>query len=378
MLLPAVSFLPVDVRKRCKHAQGLSGLRKLRAWRACGCVWGTDVYLDGVRKWHNLGHDETEARVRAHRLRADVMEGRRTLSTGTRFRDVAEAWLAEKRADPEARPSSLKNWDIRKRYAVDFLGDIQLVNLTQDHLLRLRDRIGEERTPGVAANVVSFIQGVVTWHGMRGGKVPPLVFRGLASAPRRVKPQLTIPELAQVVAAMKEPLRGAAEVALLTGLRRGEVLALHVEDVTPLGLRVHRNLDIEGRVGPPKTRSSVRIVSLSPRGRVIVDGRVRDVGDGRLWPFSLQSADRAVRRAMRDVGVHQPRLGWHCFRHGHTALLNESGVSIRDAAARLGHGANYAQSLAYGWAAEQIDAGAVDEAVTRHVTPRPGGEVGQP
>lgn len=368
----------MDVRKRCKHAQGLSGLRKLRAWRECGCVWGTDVYLDGVRKWHNLGHDETDARVRAHRLRADVMEGRRTPNTGTRFRDVAEAWLAEKRADPAARPSSLKNWDIRKRYAVDFLGDVQLVNLTQDHLLRLRDRIGEERTPGVAANVVSFIQGVVTWHGQRGGKIPALVFRGLASAPRRPKPQLTIGQLAQVVAAMNGPLQGATEVALLTGLRRGEILALHVEDVTPQGLRVHRNLDIEGRVGPAKTRSSVRMVSLSPRAREIIDARVREVGEGRLWPFKLSYADRAVRVAMQKVGVHQPRLGWHCFRHGHTALLNESGVSIRDAAARLGHGANYAQSLAYGWAREQIDAGVVDVAVERHVTPRPAGGVVQP
>ena len=53
-------------------------------------------------------------------------------------------------------------------------------------------------------------------------------------------------------------------------------------------------------------------------------------------------------------------------------------MSIRDAAARLGHGANYAQSLAYGWAREQIDAGVVDVAVERHVTPRPAGGVVQP
>ena len=82
--------------------------------------------------------------------------------------------------------------------------------------------------------------------------------------------------------------------------------------------------------------------------------------------MTLHAAGDALRDAMRAAGVYKKGKGWHQFRHAHMALLNESNIGIRDAAARVGHGANYAQSLAYGWASEQVDATAVDAAIERH------------
>lgn len=65
-------------------------------------------------------------------------------------------------------------------------------------------------------------------------------------------------------------------------------------------------------------------------------------------------------------GIHRPGRGWHSLRHAHAALLNELGGSLRDAAARLGHGANTAQTMAYGWAAEHAGVDGLDDLVTRH------------
>ena len=45
-------------------------------------------------------------------------------------------------------------------------------------------------------------------------------------------------------------------------------------------------------------------------------------------------------------------MGWHTIRNAHASLLDQAGVSLRDAAARMGHGHNFAQTLAYRLSAE--------------------------
>jgi hypothetical protein len=57
-------------------------------------------------------------------------------------------------------------------------------------------------------------------------------------------------------------------------------------------------------------------------------------------------------------------MGWHTLRNAHASLLDRAGVSLRDAAARMGHGPNFAMTLAYGVAVEAGDATALD--VVRH------------
>lgn len=355
------------IRKRCKHAAGLSGNRKVKAWRECGCVWGCDLYIDGVRKWHNLGVDEKQAQARAYRLRADLVAGNTVRKTpGFGFTELSETWYQEKKNAPDARPGSLYAWGTRKKYAEEFLGDVDVRRLRQEHLNDLVAQITRERSAKVAANVVGYVSGIISWairNGVEG--VPPLVFSGLVKPQPRKKKTHTLEDLYRVIGVM-EDMADAAEFVLLTGLRRGEMLALDVGDVLPTGIVVDGNMDMSRRIGPTKTGNSNRLVRLSPRAREIVDARVLLVGSGRLWPVSTDHAGRVMRDAMRAAGVYVRGGGWHAFRDGHTALLNEAGVSIRDAAARLGHGENFAMTMGYGWASEQVDGDAVEEAAGRY------------
>lgn len=369
------------IRKRCKHAAGLSGAAKRKAWRACGCAWGVDLYVGGVRRWHNLGTDEHAARVQELRLRIALAEGKPTRgANGSGVRDQAEDWLAAREAEG-AREQSLSTWRSRVKHLAAFFGDTPVESL---NLSLVRRMVGGLRQLGMAPATVNGILaalGSVLQHARahNGLDAPRLDMRGVRLRTHARTDHLTIEECQRVIAEAPEPWASVLEVALLTGLRKGELLALTVGDVErdrPV-LHVRGTLLGSGAIGEPKTGSSRRAVTLSPRAHEILLHRTTDLHRDdeyalrseygrRLWPYRLQDADKALRAILDSLGLHRPGRGWHSFRHAHTALLNEAGVSLRDAAARLGHGATTAQTMAYGWAAEHGDASLIDEAVTRH------------
>ncbi len=357
------------VRKRCKHAKGLRGNAARKAWRKCGCVWGVDLLIDGRRTWHNLGSDEAAAHVRELRLRADLREGRRGARTaGVGFRDQAQDWLAQREADG-ARVQSLSTWRSRVAHLNDYFGNEPISEIKGDHVRRMAQKLrAKNLAPATVNGVIAALGSVIRHARANGIRIEPLDLSGVRYTVHERSDHLTIQECGAVIEAASEPWAAAFELALLTGLRKGELLALTARDVErdrPI-LHVRGTLTHKGTVNDPKTAKSRRAVTLSPRAHEIALERAGSAGDGRLWPHGPHEADKALRDVLRKLGLHRPGRGWHGFRHAHTTLLNESGIALRDAAARLGHGANTAQTLAYGWAAEQVDAAIIDAAVKRH------------
>lgn len=331
-------------------------------------MWGVDLYINGRRVWHNLGPEERPARVAELRLRADLEEGRRpTGARGIGLRDQAEAWLARKEAEG-TRVQSLSVYRGRVAHLTRYFGDIPLPDLRVAHVRRFAQDLSREGLAGATVNGVLAALGSVFGHArMNGVDVQRLDLAGIRLPVTARSNHLTIEECRLVVSEAPEPWRSACELALLTGLRKGEIMALSTGDVErdrPV-LHVRGTLTYVGSVNPPKTRSGLRAVTLSPRAHALALERCAQVREGRLFPGRLNDADKALRAVLDGLGLHVPGRGWHSFRHAHTALLNEAGVALRDAAARLGHGANMAQSMAYGWASEHLDVGVIDDAITR-------------
>lgn len=359
------------LRKRCRHGRGLARPAATRAWRACGCVWGVDLTVDGVRSWHPLGPDERRARVALHRLVADLEEGVATRPhPGLGFSEVADRWIAALQADVDTKPATLANRQSCITHLKRWFGDIPIPAIQQDHLNRFVASMLQARAKNTVAGAVSTLRVILRWAAQQGVERPRLDFDGVTPRASQRKPGHTVAELVRVLDALPEVWAHAAEFALLTGLRMGEILALTVDDVDGTRVRVDGTWNRRRERGTTKTEAGTRVVTLSPRAVEIVRARVAAVAsspDRRLWPYVLSTAGDALREGMRAAGVYRRGYGWHSLRHAHTAILNEGGVSLRDAAARLGHGPNFAQSLAYGWASEQVDASVVDDVVTRHV-----------
>jgi integrase len=157
-------------------------------------------------------------------------------------------------------------------------------------------------------------------------------------APQQIR--LLLPELS-------EPCRTVVQVAVLTGMRIGEILALRWKrlDLRRASLEVAETFS-EGEFGTPKTRSSHRVIPLSrlltsvfetlrskapssaPDDLVFMTPKGTPLSSKNLYNRELAPAcDR----------IKQPRISWHSFRHTHATLLTETGESIKTTQALLGH-----------------------------------------
>jgi integrase len=172
---------------------------------------------------------------------------------------------------------------------------------------------------------------------------------------------LTADEVALVLEKLRgHPLGPIVTVAITTGLRRGEILALQLGDVDleAATLRVERSLEEtkEGlRFKPPKSAAGRRVVALpadtvavlrdvrrkllearmalglgKPDGTTLLFGNPWD-GSPRK-PSNLTTAWRWACKAL-DL----PRISFHSLRHCHASLLIAGGIDVVQASKRLGH-----------------------------------------
>jgi len=152
-------------------------------------------------------------------------------------------------------------------------------------------------------------------------------------------------DIRRLLEKLEEPCRSVVAVAVLTGLRIGEILALRWKRVDLLNqtLEVAETFS-SGEFGPPKTRSSRRVIPMS----ATLVGTLKRLRPAGCDPESLVFATRGgaplnpknlynrhLAPACDEIGL--PRVSWHSFRHTHATLLHESGESLKTAQTLLGH-----------------------------------------
>jgi integrase len=157
-----------------------------------------------------------------------------------------------------------------------------------------------------------------------------------------------------------QPLYLLASLALATGLRRSEALALRWRDVDLDAGRLTVEQALEQtathgiRTKGPKTRHGRRTISLPAHivaelrshwraqqeqrlalgmGKSPLDGFVLAAIDGR--PQSPDAISTAWGRAMDEIGM--PEITLHSLRHTHASMLIAAGVDILTISRRLGH-----------------------------------------
>jgi len=159
-------------------------------------------------------------------------------------------------------------------------------------------------------------------------------------------------------------------VAVLTGMRIGEILALRWKNLDLLrGVIQIRESVTEGRFGAPKTRSSKRDVPICGPLRQAFEtqrARCRQTGPDDLVFVTRKQTPlnpkNLLRRVIRPacVGLELPLVSWHGFRHAHATLLGEVGESLRTASAILGH-SNLGTTMIYAHAIPESQRRAVDK-----------------
>jgi integrase len=156
------------------------------------------------------------------------------------------------------------------------------------------------------------------------------------------------------------PLYAISALALATGMRRGELLALRLCDVDfdAASGRVERSLEETAaglRFKPPKSKHGRRTISLPPSAVSVLRAHWRQQLELRMAlglgkpdpdtlifgnpdgsPMSPDNLSRDWRRACRSLGL--PMVMFHALRHTHASALIAKGLDVVQISRRLGHG----------------------------------------
>lgn len=150
-------------------------------------------------------------------------------------------------------------------------------------------------------------------------------------------------------------------VAVMTGLRMGELMGLRWQDVDPDAGRLYVRQTLQWLSGgryvfqPPKTHRSARPVALSPvTAERLRNHRKEQIEDrlllGPAWsdehdlvfvtsigtPLQPSNIRRALHQILNKAGLRN-NIRFHDLRHAHATLLLQEGVHPKVVSERLGH-----------------------------------------
>lgn len=329
-----------------------------------------------------------------HRVRAPL-----TYAT----RDEAETWLAAQRTDVargtwdahETGRTTLRTYslewlrgrrDLRPRttalyaslldlHVLPTLGGRPLRELTPPVIRRWHNDLGDTTGPTARAQSYRLLRTILN-QAVRDQELQsnPCQIRGGGSVEHAERPMPTLPQIHALSDGMPPRYRAAILVAAYGGLRFGELSALRRQDVelpdedNPDRLpsvRITRGLSrVGGRwvAGAPKTKAGVRTVALPAFLGPVLAAHMAShcppgpeallFGTRSGQPVARSNFGQTFRRVRDDLGL--PAFHVHDLRHAAATLAVQSGATLKETMARLGHASPRA-ALIYQHAASDRD-----------------------
>lgn len=340
---------------RPRYQEGSITVRRGKCGTAYQLRWREDVLqpdgsLKRVLRAETLtGVSEAKAKkILQAKVSAVNLGKRRPETTMTLSRFVEAEWKPG--AALALRRSSVRYYSFQlDRHILPALGPSPLCDLTRARVEAClsdlkRKGCGNATMRGVRATLSTVLQTAVERQFLEGNPAHGIRIRETDIArPRRFYSPDQVRKLLPV---LPEPCRTIVLLAVLAGMRIGEVLALRWSrvDLTRGTIEVAATFS-DGKFGPPKTRSSCRVLPISsPLGRILEAHRRRAARSRpedllfRTWKGTPLNAKNLYNRILAPAcdAIAEPRVSWHSFRHTHATLLSEA-ASLKTAQALLGH-----------------------------------------
>ena len=356
-------------------------------------------YTDNAGKNRLKSFDKKrDADLHRTKVEAEVQEVRHVPEAETVTVAVAaEAWLAscvERRSRGTLSENGLRSYrcNVRK-HIVPSLGSEKLTRLSPKMLQAWADNLkkpdGTRRGRSSYSKVFSILKLILT-HAQRHGLVGRNI---MLETPPHLEPgahqPIVVPEREQVRAVL-----GASEgvmvvilhLAVLTGLRQGEIFGLHWRNVDlQKGVAFVRQAATRfGELKAPKTRAGIREVPLGPAlvtrlkawkletGAGVDDLVVRGQSGGMMKSDNFHQ--HYWRPFMRQIGLAlpdaRPTFHFHALRHAAAALFIEQGLPPKRIQQIMGHSSIVMTFDLYGYlfqddGASQTAAAAIERLLAR-------------
>jgi integrase len=278
---------------------------------------------------------------------AALRNGTLTADAGPTLADAAEGWLdaaragiVRNRSGEPYKPAAIRGYEQNlRRRVLPALGHERLREITLPQLQRFVDRLASDGlAPATITTAITPIRAIYR-RARQLGEVHHNPTSGLSvpAVNRRQTRFATTEQVEAMLRRLDAKDRALWATALYAGLRRGELAALHREDVDLASgvIHVERGWDAcEGEI-PPKSKQGRRKVPVPAvlRDR-LVEYLIDGPATGRIFIGAQGSYERG-REAAKAAGVESPTL--HECRHGYAALMIGAGVNVKALSTFMGH-----------------------------------------
>jgi len=269
--------------------------------------------------------------------------------TGKPFEAVADEWWEE--AEKALAVNSRKNYKpayerAKQRFEGQRIKEIQ----PKDINLFIRDFVKEHHAAEKTAKTQLMVVNLICRYAVQVGYLPANPARDLSipkGLEKNARSAPTSDTIAKIKAGVSLPFGLFAYMAMYTGARRGELLALTYEDIDreKKTIRIDKSLYYDNgrpKIKSPKTEKGKRIIPLLdklaeklPKGNgLIFQDKGGYITEGRfimLWRDYLKAAK------IESLTPHE-------LRHAYATMLYENNVNVATAQELLGH-AQYSTTM---------------------------------
>lgn len=252
---------------------------------------------------------------------------------------------------------------IIEKYTIPRIGSVKLKKLTTRHLQKLykelleggRIHVGKNQSKGLSTTTVHSVHLMLHCALDRAVK-ERLTLRNpcedcIVPKPRRLDMKVLTPEQmgTYLEAAQRRGLLPVFYLELVSGLRKGELVALRWDDLDiqsktiSVSRQYVRNPDGSLELTRPKTENSVRLVSI-PQTAVdlLVQEHARHPDNPYMFPSPLtgelyhpDSVVNLHKKILKDAGL--PHIRFHDLRHTFATTALQNGVDVKTVSSMLGH-----------------------------------------
>lgn len=330
--------------------RNFGGIRKLPSGRYQANYTGPDTRL-------HTAPTTFDAREDAEAWLTDV---RRTISRGewtpkrSQTRQVltlsaySDLWLEGRTLKPRTRSHYRSLLD---KHILPTFGDQAVAAIDADDIRDWWITMGASR-PTLRAHAYGLLRTILAGAVQdRLTDLNPCHIRGAGNSKRvhKIKPA-TLAELEAIVTGMPERYRAMTLLAAWCALRFGELAELRRKDVDQTNgiIHVRRGVvraDGQTIIGTPKSDAGTRDVAVPPHLMPMLKdhiGKYAQPGkDGLLFPSA--SGDHLAPSSLYRVfypareAAGRPDLRWHDLRHSGAVLAAQTGATLAELMARLGH-----------------------------------------
>jgi integrase len=261
---------------------------------------------------------------------------------------IREAFLPFIRRKWKLSTASTSGDRIRKYLITDFAA-VELQSVTRD---LLQQYLEQKAAAGLSFSVVDHLRWdmraifrLAVQDRILPSNPAEMLFTPKA-VPRPSRRVLSAEEVHRMLAALDRREQLIVHLALFSGMRPGEILALQWQHVAEDHVQVLQRL-YRGQLDQPKTERSKRQVAMSSSTRQrMAQWRDQQSGDPQAWVFPSATVTTALGRDSAWRWFIRPRLkpiglGWATFqvmRRTHASLSRRAGIDPKLVADQLGHG----------------------------------------